>query len=147
MLACCGRFLELLHPEGAERMSRLRQAEAANKQRDHSGLDAMRTALAATSAAAQTLPKDLGGASACHLALAQPSPRSGDAGRAGASAGKQVARGRAMSAIERRGLCPGDSQWHGGAGRCGWSMPDETPDEPEHWPALELSCGRVRKGS
>ena len=84
VLACCGRFLELLHPEGAERMSRLRQAEAANKQRDHSGLDAMRTALAATSAAAQSTPMDVGGISARHSALAQPSPRSGDAGRAGA---------------------------------------------------------------
>ena len=28
VLACCGRFLELLDPEGAEMMERLRQAEA-----------------------------------------------------------------------------------------------------------------------
>ena len=148
VLACCGRFMELLHPEGAERMRRLRQAEAAGKQRETGGLDAMRTALAATSAAAQTLPRDVGGASARHLALAQPNPKSGDAGRAGASAGKQVARDRAMTAIVRRGLCPGDAQWHGGAGRrCGWSTPDETPDEPEHWPALELPRGRACKGS
>ena len=148
VLACCGRFLELLHPEGAERMSRLRQAEAANKQRDHSGLDAMRTALAATSAAAQTMTMDVGGASVRHLTLAQPSPRSGDAGRAGARAGKQVAQGKAMIAIERRGLRPGDAKWHG-ADRCGWSKPDEVVenDEPEHWPALELSSGRACKGS
>ena len=148
VLACCGRFLELLHPEGAERMSRLRQAEAASKQRDHGGLDAMRTALAATSAAAQTMPMDVGGASVRHLTLAQPSPRSGDAGRAGARAGKQVAQGKAMIAIERRGLRPGDAKWHG-ADRCGWSKPDEASedDEPEHWPALELSRGRACKGS
>ena len=147
VLACCGRFLELLHPEGAERMSRLRQAEAASKQRD-CGLDAMRTALAATSAAAQTMPMDVGGASVRHLTLAQPSPRSGDAGRAGARAGKQVAQGKAMIAIERRGLRPGDAKWHG-ADRCGWSKPDEASedDEPEHWPALELSRGRACKGS
>ena len=147
VLACCGRFWELLHPEGAERMARLRQAEAASKQREgDGGLDAMRTALAATSAAAQSTPMDVGGASARHFALAQPSPRSGDAGRAGANAGKQVAQGRAMAAIERRGLCPGDDQWHG-AGKCGWSKPEETSDddEPEHWPALGLSRGRVVK--
>ena len=146
VLACCGRFLELLHPEGAERMSRLRQAEAANKQRDHSGLDAMRTALAATSAAVQSTPMDVGGISARHSALAQPSPRSGDAGRAGANAGKQMAQGKAMAAIVRRGLCPGDEQWHS-AGKCGWSKPEETSgdDEPEHWPALGPSSGRVVK--
>ena len=46
VLACCGRFMELLHPEGAERMSRLRQAEAARKY--DGGLNAMRAALAAT---------------------------------------------------------------------------------------------------
>ena len=115
------------------------------KQRD-GGLDAMRTALAATSAAAQSAPMDVGGASARHFALAQPSPRSGDAGRAGANAGKQMAQGKAMAAIERRGLCPGDDQWHG-AGKCGWSKPEETSDddEPEHWPALGLSRGRVVK--
>ena len=28
MLACCGRFLYLLHPDGAEMMKRLRQAVA-----------------------------------------------------------------------------------------------------------------------
>ena len=107
-------------------MARLRQAEAASKQREgDGGLDAMRTALAATSAAAQSTPMDVGGASARHSALAQPSPRSGDAGRAGANAGKQVAQGRARAAIVRRGLCPGDDQWHG-AGKCGWSEPDES---------------------
>ena len=108
--------------------------------------DAMRTALAATSAAAQSTPMDVGGASARHPALAQPCPRSGDAGRAGANAGKQVAQGRARAAIVRRGLCPGDDQWHG-AGKCGWSEPDETSDddEPEHWPALGPSSGRVVK--
>ena len=144
VLACCGRFWELLHPEGAERMARLRQAEAASKQREgDGGLDAMRTALAATSAAVQSTPMDVGGISARHSALAQPSPRSGDAGRAGANAGKQVAQGRARAAIVRRGLCPGDEQWHG-AGKCGWSKPEETSgdDEPEHWPALGPSSGR-----
>ena len=130
-------------------MARLRQAEAASKQREgDGGLDAMRTALAATSAAAQSAPMDVGGASVRHLTLAQPSPRSGDAGRAGARAGKQVAQGKAMIAIERRGLRPGDAKWHG-ADRCGWSKPDEASedDEPEHWPALELSRGRACKGS
>ena len=147
VLACCGRFWELLHPEGAERMARLRQAEAASKQREgDGGLDAMRTALAATSAAVQSTPMDVGGISARHSALAQPSPRSGDAGRAGANAGKQMAQGKAMAAIVRRGLCPGDEQWHS-AGKCGWSKPEETSgdDEPEHWPALGPSSGRVVK--
>ena len=46
VLACCGRFLELLHPEGAERMERFRQVEAAARER--CGLEAMREALAAT---------------------------------------------------------------------------------------------------
>ena len=55
---------------------------------------------------------------------------------------------KAMIAIERRGLRPGDAKWHG-ADRCGWSKPDEASedDEPEHWPALELSRGRACKGS
>ena len=51
VLACCGRFLELLHPEGAERMARLRQqVEAASSSVEESGLDAMRAALAAAAA-------------------------------------------------------------------------------------------------
>jgi len=51
VLACCGRFLELLHSEGAERMARLRQAEAgAEATLDGGGLEAMRGALAAVAA-------------------------------------------------------------------------------------------------
>ena len=51
VLACCGRFLELLHSEGAERMARLRQAEAgAEATLDGGGLEAMRGALAAVEA-------------------------------------------------------------------------------------------------
>ena len=51
VLACCGRFLELLHPEGAARMERLRQqVRAAPPSVRDSGLDAMRAALAATAA-------------------------------------------------------------------------------------------------
>ena len=57
VLACCGRFMELLHPEGAERMERLRQAEAMSNSKvdamdTDKGLGAMRAALAATEAAA-----------------------------------------------------------------------------------------------
>ena len=56
VLACCGRFLELLLPEGAERMERLRQAEAQSSSKvvamdTDAGLGAMRAALAATEAA------------------------------------------------------------------------------------------------
>ena len=52
VLACCGRFFELLLPEGAERMQRLRdeqQAQSKAMQVDAAevGLDAMRRALAA----------------------------------------------------------------------------------------------------
>ena len=51
VLACCGRFLELLHPEGAARMERLRQqVRAAPSSVEDRGLDAMRAALAATAA-------------------------------------------------------------------------------------------------
>ena len=61
VLACCGRFMELLHPEGAERMERLRQAEALSKSKvdamdTDKGLGVMRAALAATEAAASMLP-------------------------------------------------------------------------------------------
>ena len=59
VLACCGRFLELLHPVGAERMARLRQAEAVETGAEETldgasaGLEAMRGALAAVAAAPQ----------------------------------------------------------------------------------------------
>ena len=53
--------------------------------------------------------------------------------------------GKKGIAIVRRGLCPGDAKWHG-AGGCGWYTPDEMSDEPENWPALELSRGRARVG-
>ena len=53
--------------------------------------------------------------------------------------------GKKGIAIVRRGLCPGDAKWHG-AGGCGWYKPDEMLDEPEKWPALELSRGRARVG-
>ena len=58
VLACCGRFLELLFPEGAERMQRMRQEAAAAKPKskadamDSEGLEAMRAALTATEAEA-----------------------------------------------------------------------------------------------
>ena len=63
VLACCGRFLELLTSEGAERMARLRQAEAAETPGGAlvgpdlgggaDGLDVMRGVLAAVAAAPQ----------------------------------------------------------------------------------------------
>ena len=59
VLACCGRFLELLLPEGAERMKRLRQEAAAEAGAEvaldgvSSGLEAMRGALAAVAATPQ----------------------------------------------------------------------------------------------
>ena len=63
VLACCGRFLELLTSEGAERMARLRQAEAAatlggalvgpDLGGGADGLDVMRGALLAVAAAPQ----------------------------------------------------------------------------------------------
>ena len=58
VLACCGRFLQLLHPEGAELMERVRQAEAQfMADAVDTGLHAMRAALAATEAAAPTQPE------------------------------------------------------------------------------------------
>tara|TARA_B110001452_G_C15151266_1_gene400683 strand:+ start:154 stop:975 length:822 start_codon:yes stop_codon:yes gene_type:complete len=60
VLACCGRFLELLHPEGAEMMERLRQAEAqsvAPMDATDTGLEAMRRALKATQDAAHGPPE------------------------------------------------------------------------------------------
>ena len=60
VLACCGRFLELLHPDGAARMKRLRQAEAlclSKVDAVDKGLNAMRSALA--SAAAPTSRMDV----------------------------------------------------------------------------------------
>ena len=78
VLACCGRFLELLHPEGAERMERLRQVEAAARER--CGLEAMREALAATSAAAESAPMDVGKASVPNLTLTHPHPPSPGSG-------------------------------------------------------------------
>ena len=56
------------------------------------------------------------------------------------AADKQVV--RQTIAIERRGLCPGDAQWHG-AGKCGWSK----PGEQEHTPANELTRGRTHRPS
>ena len=121
VFACCGRFLELLHPEGAERMERLRQAEAAAESAPKSkadamdsdaGLGAMRAAIAATEAVATVPP------ASTHLALAQPIPRFGDAGR------KQVAH----LAINRRGLCPASAEQdphRHGANACRWSKPGE----------------------
>ena len=64
VLACCGRFLEMLTSEGAERMARLRRAEAAEARADETlvgenlggdadGLAVMRGALAAVAAAPQ----------------------------------------------------------------------------------------------
>ena len=51
MLACCGRFFELLLPEGAERMQRLRdeqqaQYPAMEVDAGEAGLNAMRRTLA-----------------------------------------------------------------------------------------------------
>ena len=75
VLACCGRFIELLHPEGAERMERLRQVEAASRER--CGLEeAMREAPAATSAAAEPAPMDVGKASVPNLTLTHQHPPS-----------------------------------------------------------------------
>ena len=63
VLACCGRFLEMLTSEGAERMARLRRAEAAEAKvgalvgpdlgGGADGLDVMRGALLAVAAAPQ----------------------------------------------------------------------------------------------
>ena len=78
VLACCGRFIELLHPEGAQRMERLRQVEAASRER--CGLEAMREALAATSAAAEPAPMDVGKASVPNLTLTHPHPPSPGSG-------------------------------------------------------------------
>ena len=60
VLACCGRFLYLLHPDGVEMMTRLRQAEAQTAvpmDAVDTGLDAMRWALKATQAASLGAPK------------------------------------------------------------------------------------------
>ena len=78
VLACCGRFIELLHPEGAQRMERLRQVEAASRER--CGLEAMREALAATSAVAEPAPMDVGKASVPNLTLTHPHPPSPGSG-------------------------------------------------------------------
>ena len=54
VIACCGRFWQLLHPEGAEMMERLRAAEAAKSKaaaKDSAGLNAMRAAERAAMAA------------------------------------------------------------------------------------------------
>ena len=64
VLACCGRFLEMLTSEGAERMARLRRAEAAEARVEETlvgqdlgggadGLEVMRGVLAAVAAAPQ----------------------------------------------------------------------------------------------
>ena len=139
VFACCGRFLELLHPEGAERMERLRQAEAAAESApkfkadamdSDAGLGAMRAAIAATEEAAlmQLIAKD---EAADGMRLPNPS---------GQSSPVLVAKGGGKKgiAIVRRGLCPGDAKWHG-AGGCGWYTPDEMSDELDQWPALELA--------
>ena len=143
VLACCGRFFELLHPDGAARMERLRQAEAealkAKLEVDASdaGLGAMRAAIAATEEAAlkRLIAKD-------EVADGVRLPPLG-----GQSSPLLVAKGGGKKGIDivRRGLCPGDAKWHG-AGGCGWYTPDEMSDEPENWPALELSRGRARVG-
>ena len=61
VIACCGRFWQLLHPEGAEMMERLREAEAAKSKAaaaDSAGLNAMRAAMAATMSPAMPAPMD-----------------------------------------------------------------------------------------
>ena len=61
VIACCGRFWQLLHPEGAEMMERLREAEAAKSKaaaKDSAGLNAMRAAMAATMSPAMLVPMD-----------------------------------------------------------------------------------------
>ena len=59
VLACCGRFRQLLLPEGAEIMWRLRQAEAkAKAAAEDLGLNAMRAAVAAAAAPTQPSPMD-----------------------------------------------------------------------------------------
>lgn len=61
VIACCGRFWQLLHPEGAEMMERLRAAEAAKSKaaaKDSAGLNAMRAAMAATMSPAMFVPMD-----------------------------------------------------------------------------------------
>ena len=94
VLACCGRFFELLLPEGAERMQRLRdeqQAESKAMQVDAAevGLDAMRRALAAVEdkevppRAARPEAKDIG---APKGAVVQSKDRGGQAAVAKPSA-------------------------------------------------------------
>ena len=76
------------------------------------GLGAMRAAIAATEAVATVPP------ASTHLALAQPIPRFGDAGR------KQVAH----LAKNCRGLCPASAEQdphRHGANACRWSKPGE----------------------
>ena len=59
-------------------MERLRQVEAAARER--CGLEAMREALAATSAAAESAPMDVGKASVPNLTLTHPHPPSPGSG-------------------------------------------------------------------
>ena len=146
VLACCGRFFELLLPEGAERMQRLRQEAAATTPKpmedamDSEGLDAMRAALAATEAEAEAaeLPTS-------SLRLADKGPPPAISGRV-AGLAKREAKTKVAMDLGRTGLCPGDPQWHG-AGSCRWVTPPGASDESsEHWPALEeLPRGRGRR--
>ena len=125
VLACCGRFLELLHPEGAERMERLRQVEALSKTKvdamvTDAGLDAMRAALAATEAGAAINGETDGGRQPYRAALQKT--------LAPVVAQGSKAKGTSMAAITRRGLCPAsaeqDPHWHG-ANACRWVKPGE----------------------
>jgi hypothetical protein len=125
VLACCGRFLELLHPEGAERMERLRQVEALSKTKvdamvTDAGLDAMRAALAAREAGAAVNGETDGGRQPYRAALQKT--------LAPVVAQGSKAKGTSMAAITRRGLCPAsaeqDPHWHG-ANACRWVKPGE----------------------
>ena len=126
VLACCGRFLELLHPDGAARMERLRQVEALSNTKvdamvNDMGLDAMRAALAATEAGAAMDGTTDGGRQPYRAAL-QKKPL------APVVAQGSKAKGASMAAISRRGLCPAsaeqDPHWHG-ASACRWLKPGE----------------------
>ena len=125
VLACCGRFLELLHPEGAARMERLRQVEALSNTKVDAmvtdmGLDAMRAALAATEAGAAMDGQTDGGRQPYRAALQKSLAPV-------VAQGSKANKGTSM-AISRRGLCPAsaeqDPHWHG-ANACRWSKPGE----------------------
>ena len=90
VLACCGRFYELLLPEGAARMERLRQREEETQSAAvaDSGLDAMRAAMEAVTEAATAQ---------------QQQPETMDVGDDGASGG-----GGAPRPVFQFGAWPGD---------------------------------------